>query len=136
MVEKESGSQVSLTNPDDTGRGKHKHRGKGRFRCRDNKPLWERLEELVKEIVEEVLNEGSDPKVQQQIERNRKREKTLGCRRLGLRTFEETPSQLSIQYKRLKRVNCMEKSDLKCFSYVGNHCICEKSVNSYKWLFL
>ena len=30
----------------------------------------------------------------------------------------------------------MEKSDLKCFSYVGNHRICEKSVNSYKWLFL
>lgn len=77
----------SLTDPDDTGRGRNKDRGKGKYRCRDNKPLWERLEKLVREIVADVMTESKEPEVEQAKKKERM---VKGCRRLGLRTFQET----------------------------------------------
>jgi len=35
----------AVTDPKDSGRGKNKHKGKGRYRVKDNKPLWEDLED-------------------------------------------------------------------------------------------
>jgi hypothetical protein len=84
---KRKSTKSSLTNPSDTGRGKRKDRGKGKYRCRDNKALWERLEQLVKEIVVEVVSEGTDPEAEQA---RKKKRMIKGCRQLGLRTFQET----------------------------------------------
>ena len=76
-----------LTDPDDTGRGSRFKGGKGRYRCRDNKPLWGNLEELIRDAVIEVLEERKDPK---QVAYDRRQKMIKGCRRMGLRSFGET----------------------------------------------
>jgi len=40
----------AVSDPEDSGRGKHKNKGKGRYRVKDNQPLWEDLEDEAEEV--------------------------------------------------------------------------------------
>ena len=46
----------TLSDKDDTGRGKFKHKGKGRIRCKDNEPLYE---SKWRQFKEEIVDIGS-----------------------------------------------------------------------------